>query len=166
MADIDIADAEAPVLFCELDIYLVKFIQVLGITIWLDGDIVVADGCRQLNAVSEVSIQLQVEAGVDHHILPVTEAEATAKGTIVGDVAEIKDGFIIAPFFPEAEGFHGKPAHNGIEIHMSNCGIELYREDAIADGDTVCRREFFPEQQAIDFIDPIPTGIRTRDKDG
>jgi multidrug efflux pump subunit AcrB len=82
------------------------------------------------------------------------------------DVAEIKDRFIITPFFPEAEGFHSKPAHDGIEIHMPDCGIELYREDAIADRHTICRREFFPIQQSIDFIDPIPTGIRTRNENG
>ena len=62
LADIDIPNTKPPLVFEKLDVYLVKFIQVLCISIRLKGNIIVGDRRSDLDAISKIPIQLKVKA--------------------------------------------------------------------------------------------------------
>ena len=65
-----------------LDENLVELLQVLRITVGLDGDVVVAYDRRNEKVVADSSVKLQVEVRVHNHILAVAEAHATRNASL------------------------------------------------------------------------------------
>lgn len=73
----------------EVDEYLVELLQALCIAFRLEWYSVICDGSLQFNTIEDVTIDLEVELGIEHHILVVAHGNTSAIATIVFELVEI-----------------------------------------------------------------------------
>lgn len=151
-SEVEISEGEAAPVLGEPQLYLIEFVEVLGIAVGLDGDVVIGDGGGDADAVAQVSVELEVEGGVEDGVLPVAEGDAPAEGSVVVHPSAV------GPFVGRAAGGHAQGCndelpHDGIEAHLSFGCVEAIRKDAVGDGDGVAGRGAQPVEGGIDGIE-------------
>ena len=90
-----VAGDQFAVAFLQLDEDLVELVELLGIALRLDGDVLVGDGGEQFDAVADLTGHLKVETRIQHQTLAVAEGDATREVARVVERAEVEAGILL-----------------------------------------------------------------------
>src|SRR4051812_33164983 len=75
----------------QTDIYLVEFLEALGIAFRLERDRIICNCCLQPYAIQYIAVSLEIETGVEDDVLVIAERDASSVAAIVLELVEIDE---------------------------------------------------------------------------